>query len=210
MLREGTASKPRALRLLDHACAGVGGTLVCEKIVDAGGLKTICGMFKKKQDSASTEHVLGVISSLLRLLPGTSTLRIRTVGKLLEKGYEKVSRIIQLRRDYSSRLCEVDRAIETKRKEMTEEQRLEYANDWFSQRLDAGLFCLQTIDTILAWLIVEDDGARQKIRELLAERDQSFAEIRATLQEQLRGIEGENDPEGTKEMLSSLLGSVQD
>jgi len=48
MLREGSMSKPRALRVLDHATGGAAGTLVCEKFVDAAGLKTIFGMFMKK------------------------------------------------------------------------------------------------------------------------------------------------------------------
>jgi beta-catenin-like protein 1 len=48
MLREGKMSKPRALRLLDHAVGGQQGAAVCQKLVDAAGLKTIFGMFMKK------------------------------------------------------------------------------------------------------------------------------------------------------------------
>lgn len=29
---------------------------------------------------------------------------------------------------------------------------------WYLQRLDGGLFTLQTVDYILAWLSMEDDG----------------------------------------------------
>ena len=39
MLREGRMSKPRALRLLDHAMGGPDGREVCEKLVEAAGLK---------------------------------------------------------------------------------------------------------------------------------------------------------------------------
>jgi beta-catenin-like protein 1 len=48
MLREGRMSKPRALRLLDHAMGGPDAREVCEKLVDAAGLKTVFGMFMKK------------------------------------------------------------------------------------------------------------------------------------------------------------------
>lgn len=48
MLREGKMSKPRALRLLDHAAGGQYGAEVCEQLVEAAGLKTIFGMFNKK------------------------------------------------------------------------------------------------------------------------------------------------------------------
>lgn len=48
MLREGKMSRPRALRLLDHALGGSYGTACCEKLVEAGGLKVLFTMFMKK------------------------------------------------------------------------------------------------------------------------------------------------------------------
>jgi beta-catenin-like protein 1 len=48
MLREGKMSKTRALRLLDHAVGGPYGTEVCERLVEAAGLKTVFSMFMKK------------------------------------------------------------------------------------------------------------------------------------------------------------------
>ena len=50
MLKEGKMSRPRALRLLDHALGGLDGAACCEKLVDAAGLKTIFAMFMKKVD----------------------------------------------------------------------------------------------------------------------------------------------------------------
>jgi len=48
MLREGKMSKPRALRVLDHALGGQGGATTCQRFVEAAGLKTTFGMFMKK------------------------------------------------------------------------------------------------------------------------------------------------------------------
>ena len=31
---------------------------------------------------------------------------------------------------------------------------------WYLRRLDGGLFTLQTVDYILAWIAMEDDGVR--------------------------------------------------
>ena len=31
---------------------------------------------------------------------------------------------------------------------------------WYLRRLDGGLFTLQTVDYILAWISMEDDGVR--------------------------------------------------
>lgn len=48
MLREGKMSRPRALRLLDHALGGQAGFACCERLVEAAGLKTVFSMFMKK------------------------------------------------------------------------------------------------------------------------------------------------------------------
>lgn len=48
MLRESKFSKPRALKILDHALGGAGGGPACERLVQAAGLRTIFGMFMKK------------------------------------------------------------------------------------------------------------------------------------------------------------------
>ena len=48
MLKEGKMSRPRALRLLDHAASGAEGGVCCERLVEAAGLKPIFSMFMKK------------------------------------------------------------------------------------------------------------------------------------------------------------------
>lgn len=182
MIREGKMSKPRALRLLDHALGGQTGSDVCAKLVEAAGLKVIFSMFMKKQDGQMTEHLVGIFSSLLRLLPANSEGRIRTLAKFVEKDYEKIGKLVDLRRDYAARVAFVDDEIRTEQATMNSEEREETADEWLSRRLDAGLFCLQTVDVILAWLVAEDDGAGKRIQILLADRDESLAVVKATIQ----------------------------
>ncbi|KAL1982961.1 hypothetical protein VTN96DRAFT_648 [Rasamsonia emersonii] len=206
MLREGKLSKQRALRTLDHALAGQGGAAACERLVEIAGLRTIFGMFMRKQESQTIEHLLGIFASLLRMLPGGSAARIRTLAKFMEKDYEKIQKLITLRREYASRLAPVEQAIERERRSLDETEQEEMAGEWLSRRLDAGLFSLQTIDVILAWLVAEDDGAKSKISSLLADRDEDLSLIRATLQEQMSDL-GDDDPgqKDLKEMLSTLM-----
>lgn len=45
----------------------------------------------------------------------------------------------------------------------------EVEDSYYIRRLDGGLFTLQTVDYILAWLVMEDDGVRQEIWILNAE-----------------------------------------
>ncbi|CAI7611012.1 unnamed protein product [Penicillium palitans] len=206
MLKEGKFSKPRALRVLDHALGGVGGAPACERLVEAAGLKTVFGMFLKKQEGQTIEHFLGIFASLLRLLPGGSATRIRTLAKFMEKDYARIEKLVNLRREYAARVSPVEQAIEKERRTFDKEEQELMAGEWLSRRLDAGLFSLQTIDVILAWLIAEDDGAKKKIVSLLADRDEDLSLIRGTLQEQIEGL-GEDEPghKDLKDMLSTLL-----
>jgi beta-catenin-like protein 1 len=48
----------------------------------------------------------------------------------------------------------------------------------------------QLIDVLLAWLVAEDDGARQKIISLLADRDEDLSIIKATLKGKQHSLEG--------------------
>lgn len=210
MLKEGKLSKPAALRLLDHAAGGSAGAAVCQKIVDAGGLKTLFTTFMKKHDKQMTEHLLGIFASMLRSLPADSAERIRMLAKFVERDYEKTDKLVKLRREYAARIGAVDEQIKQEQEAMDDDGIIEMADEWFSRRLDAGLFCLQTIDVILAWLVAEDDGARKKIQALLADRDETFAVIRETIQEQVDGIDVESE-EGkeTREMLTTLVQFLQ-
>ncbi|KAK3343202.1 Catenin-beta-like protein [Neurospora tetraspora] len=220
---KGKLSKPACLRLLDHAASFSGE--VCLKIVEAGGLKTLFTLFMsgdkekdKKKGKATriskqdTEHLLGILASMLRHLPASSPTttdettgaeRIRLLAKFVEKDYAKTSKLIRLRREYAARVNQVDEAIKAEAASNPEDFDEDEA---FSRRLDAGLFCLQTIDVILAWLIAEDDGCRAKIRELLKDRDEDFGVLAKTLREQRDGVDGETE-EGrdTGEMLKALL-----
>ncbi|EGS20054.1 uncharacterized protein CTHT_0045540 [Thermochaetoides thermophila DSM 1495] len=213
MLKDGgKLVKPAALRLLDHATIGGGAATlgVCQRLVEAGGLKTIFTMFMKKDDARIIEHLVGIFSQMLRLLPGDSPERIRTLAKFVEKDYEKIERLMKIRRDVAAKMARVDAKIDEEKAGMNEEEREEMEDEWFSRRLDAGLFTLQTIDVILAWLVAEDDGARRKIKELLADRDETFDVIKATIQEQIDGIDIDTE-EGKemKEMLKTLVEFLQ-
>lgn len=207
MLKEGKRSKAAALRLLDHAVGGAsGGAEVCQKLVDAGGLKTVFTMFMKKHpDNQATEHLVGVFSWMLRLLPANSAERIRLLAKFVEKDYEKADKLIKLRRDLAARLRLVDEHMAKETRAYAED--VDREEERFLRRLEAGSFTLQTIDVVLAWLIAEDDGARSKIRTILADRDETFEVIKASLQERLGAIDDKESQEGkdSTEMLTTLM-----
>lgn len=160
MLKEGKFSKQRALRVLDHALGGFGGAPACDRLVEVAGLKTVFGMFMKKvcsvlawrlglnvnaeqQENQTIERLLGIFASLLRLLPGGSAARIRTLAKFMEKDYEKIDKLVKLRRDYLARVSPVEQAIEQEKNSFDAEEQEVMAPEWLSRRLDAGLFSIQ-------------------------------------------------------------------
>ncbi|KAH0543002.1 hypothetical protein FGG08_002610 [Glutinoglossum americanum] len=208
MLREGKMSKPRALRLLDHAVGGSDGIEVCERLVEAAGLKTVFGIFMKKQDNKTIEHLLGIFAALLRALPANSPERIRTLAKFVEKDYEKLVKLIKLRREYVFKVSTIDEEIKGEVAGMGAEEQDDLSDTWFSRRLDAGLFCLQMIDVTLAWLVAEDDGAKNKIQEVLADRDENLSLIKTTLEEQAKTMTESADEAADstmRDILSTLI-----
>ncbi|KJR84745.1 beta-catenin-like protein 1 [Sporothrix schenckii 1099-18] len=167
------------------------------------------------------EHLLAIFAAMLRLLPADTPERIRLLAKFVEKDYEKVDQLLSLRAVYATRVDAVDRALAvpgreptyTAEADATEDERKALADaERLSLRLEAGLFTLQTLDIILAWLVAEDDGAQEKIRSLLSAaggKDDAFAVLRTSLQERRDELDLRT-PEGKdlQEMLTALLGCL--
>jgi beta-catenin-like protein 1 len=205
MLKESNFSKPRALRALDHALGGSvaeAATAVSLKLVEAGGLKSIFSLFAKKPTPSTMEHLLGIFASLLRWLPGESAERIRTLNKFTEKSHEKLHKLLQVRREYSKRLTAVAEEIKLERQMMDAEDWEEREGEWFSRRLEHGLYGLQTADVVLAWLVAEDGEARAVVREGLGG---TLEGVRGSLEEMLEGVEDED----SREMLGVLVGCLE-
>ena len=181
ILREGKASKPPALRLLDHALGGAAGLQSCEKLVEAAGLKSTFQLYAKRPDKEATEHLLGIFASLLRSLPANSESRIRLLAKFQEKNWRVINNLVQTRREIYSAIAMVDKDIAGEAKELSTEEQAELADEWLSRRLDAGLYTLQTVDTVLAWLIAEDEAAKKQVLDTLADRGEGLEVIKKTL-----------------------------
>lgn len=114
--------------------------------------------------SDETGHILGVLSSLFTNLPSESTPRMRLLAKFVENEYEKVDRLLDLRAGAVAGLAVIDRDIEQERKQMREDGEEIGAVEedrWYLRRLDGGLYTLQSVDYILAWICMEDDGVRR-------------------------------------------------
>jgi len=78
----------------------------------------------------------------------------------------------------------VDAEIDKEKKELLDEgEEIDAEEDaWYLRRLDAGLFTLQNVDYILAWISMEDDGIRAHLTKMLDRKTKSLQDIVCTLQ----------------------------
>ncbi|GAA5874921.1 hypothetical protein JCM8547_003611 [Rhodosporidiobolus lusitaniae] len=184
MLKAKNLSRSRAIKALDHALQGRAGEALCEKFVEALGLKTLFAVFMgkvaagKKKAAATThedmEHILSILSSLFSSLASDSPSRIRLIAKFVENDYEKVDRLSEVREELETRIARgFPQALAD---EMDEDE-------VYLEKLDNGLFALQLADYVAAWVCMEDDGARDHLLMLLSRRDKSLADVVAVLDE---------------------------
>ncbi|KAF9780181.1 Catenin-beta-like protein [Thelephora terrestris] len=197
MTKEKKLARSRAIKALDYAMSGPSGSTACETFVDALGLKSLFSTFMGKVSKKSkgsdpsaaaseeTSHTLSVVSSLFTNLPSESPSRIRLLAKFVENNYEKVDKLLEIRESAQRRLEDTEADIERERKEILAEGEGPGEGEealWYLRRLDGGLFTLQTVDYILAWLTMEDDGILSHIQQMLNRKNKSFHDLVKTLQ----------------------------
>ncbi|KAJ7771414.1 Catenin-beta-like protein [Mycena maculata] len=208
MMKERLQSRSRAIKTLDYAMSGTSGTASCEAFVEALGLKTLFSAFmgktSKKQKSIApppasedTSHILGILSSLFSNIPSDSPARLRLLSKFVEGTYEKVDKLLEIRDNASTRLKLADAEIEAEKKDLTAEGQeitTEEEDTWYLRRLESGLFTLQTVDYILAWIAMEDDGIRAHLLQMLDRKSLSMQDVIQTLRIFYGNVDDEPDP----------------
>ncbi|KAF5388033.1 hypothetical protein D9615_000453 [Tricholomella constricta] len=222
MMKQKLQSRSRSIKVLNHAMSGVAGSAICETFIDILGLKTLFSAFmgkgtKKSKPLANLPpsedigHILGIISSLFSNIASDSPARIRLLAKFVESNYEKVDKLLEIRDGARTRLKATDDEIEVEKQEVADdEEASELEATWYLRRLDGGLYTLQTVDYILAWIIMEDDG-------MLGRKNQTLNDIVNTLRifhknvddapEVPSGSDSERAP-SQKEILEGLIAAL--
>jgi len=175
-----------------------------------------------------TTHTLGILSSLFTNLPSDSPARIRLLAKFVESNYEKTDKLLDIRTSAQARLAVTDQEIDAEKGALLkagEEIGAEEEDAWYLRRLDGGFYTLQTVDYILAWIVMEDDGVgaiwllacalsdvhqiRDHVGQMLSRRNKSLQDVVSTLRTFRDNIdEGEsNNSDGTsqREILQHLM-----
>jgi len=226
MIKEKLESKSRSIKVLDYAMSGSGGAPVSEAFVDALGLKSLFTAFMGKSTkrqktnidlphSEDIGHILGIVSSLLTNLGSDSTHRIRLLAKFVEGGYEKVDKLLEIRDGARKRLRNTEEEMEQEKQDlMTIEGEdaitPEVEDIFYIRRFDGGLFTLQIVDYILAWLMMEDDGIRAHSLRMLDRGNQTLQDILQTLRIYHDHIDDDDGGEATisQNVLDSLISAL--
>jgi len=162
-----------------------------------------------------TTHTLGILSSLFTNLPSDSPARIRLLAKFVENNYEKADKLLDIRTSAQARLTATNREIDAEKGARLEEgEEIGDEEDaWYLRRLDGGFYTLQTVDYILAWIVMEDDGIRDHVRQMLNRRNKSYLDVVTTLRSFRDNIdEGEsNNSDGIsqREILHNLIAFLE-
>jgi len=210
---EGDNTKGKAPVVPDSELAANSAISICTRVVESRGLKPLFSTFSKsttpsssthkKPDPTIIEHILGIFASLLRSLPGNSDSRFRLLAKFLEKDCDKIHKLVNLRRGYVSRLAAFDAKMAERKKGLSKEEQEELELENVPSRLSEGLYCLERIDAVLAWLVAEDEGAKATVVQALGERDEGLGDVKRTLQAQLDGVLAVEKAE--RDMLETLV-----
>ncbi|KAL1742588.1 Catenin-beta-like protein [Schizophyllum fasciatum] len=228
MVKDKRQSHTLAIKTLDFALSGPAGAPACLTLIEDGGLKGLFAAFmgktKKKHAAEAplpqdTAHVLGVLASLFTHVPSETPARIRLLAKFVEGEYGRADRLLDIRDGAAARLKQTDAEIHAERVELEatgEAPGKEEDDLWYLRRLDGGLFTLQTVDYILAWVVMEDDGIRAHVERMLARKSQSLRDVVDTLRVYRDNVDEEDsaargEGEGglsQRDILEGLIGAL--
>ncbi|KAF9311623.1 hypothetical protein BG003_007193 [Podila horticola] len=226
LIKEKKMARIRAVTVLDYAMSTKAGTANCLRFVEIMGLKTLFSIFSRKgidklkkayksfSEVAEEEHIIGILASLVRNLPLESGHRLRVVRKFAEDDYAKLERLLDLREGYAARVQAQDEKIARENEEqgLDEDEIKEEVPLRALERLEAGLYCMQLIDLILAHLCAEnldleveeenkavgassssaeepESDIKIRAKTLLNRRGQSLDDIKDNLKSYMDGLE---------------------
>ncbi|XP_071489872.1 beta-catenin-like protein 1 [Diadema antillarum] len=219
MLREKKQSRHSALKVLNHAMTGAEAGDNCTKFIDILGLRSLFPLFMKTPkrvkrgpgDSEHEEHVCSIIAALFRNVSGSHLQRL--VGKFTESDHAKVDRLMELHFTYLGRVQACDDKIEREKQRRLREGDIiddDQEDEYYIQRLDAGLFSLQLIDYTMLELCCNSgvSSIKNRVLQLLNMRGGTITDIRHVVREYAGNIgdaDSEERGEAEKQRLLTLI-----
>lgn len=189
------------LRSLSFAVTNHGGN--CSALVECGGLKTLFAAFmhrkaikkryRREHDRDRMEEwCCSVLVHLFCNLSDVALLRL--MRKFMEKEFAKIDRVVELHVKYMDRVEQHDR----KRKSGTALREEEEEEERYSGRLEHGLYTLQMVDIVIAFIYTFPAGdeavrVRERIVEVLNQSDLDIDDVKTVLTEYFKKTQSTTD-----------------
>ena len=221
MLREKKLSRFGSIKVLNHAMTGPEGFENCQKFIDILGLRSVFPLFMKLPkipkklgitNDELFEHVICIVSSLVHNSQGMQ--RQRLMNKFSENDHEKVDRLVELHFKFLEKVRIVDAKIDKDKYDIKKyggEIDEEQEDQFYLQRLDAGLFCLQQIDYIMLDICHSGPSTiKDRVVHILSIRGGSVKTIKNVMREYAGNIGNartQKDQEAEQERILQLVDS---
>lgn len=201
MMRSGTFVRISSIRIIELLL--VQNTANCTAFVNSSGLKGVFTAFMGKMKSLIQkfgescldldEKILLTLNHLFMNLSDTPYLRL--LKKFSDHSFEKVDRLFELRDTFSESVAAV---AETSPEES------------YAKRIDAGLFNLQLVDTLIAFLATcGNKDMEARIDQTLHQHNITKASLRATLSEYVEALDTTSEAgKHTKTTIQSLINLI--
>ncbi|CAD5110989.1 DgyrCDS340 [Dimorphilus gyrociliatus] len=219
MLKEKHASRNCAIKVLNHACSGDDGGPCCSKLIESLGLRAIFPLFMrtpKRHKKAGPnqeeleEHIISIVTSLVRHSEGAQRQRLMT--KFSENNHEKIERLLELHFKYLERVEVVNKKVEKEREQLLKYGEVDEENEeeFYMQRLEAGLFCLQMVDYTLVEVSQAGQDVKNRIFEILRMRGASSKVIKTVVREYADNIGDAMDEDDRRHEQERILQLVDE
>ncbi|KRX35005.1 Beta-catenin-like protein 1 [Trichinella murrelli] len=204
MLRMSKTALGLAFKTLDDAIRSPDSKENCNKLVEVGGLGTIFPFFMRPVSRTmrkyfpieeQEERVCSILSSLLKYCD--SSKRERVIKKFSEDNFEKLKRLAELHKKYWLRMRDFEKTHTS----------LSDDNKIYLDKLENGLFTLQSIGFIFSVILVKgDNNLAHQAMKLLALHQLFLKSIQQVLKEYAEnlGLDGESKSED-KALVETLI-----
>ncbi len=202
---------PAALKAIESTLEN--NVAMCERFVDMQGLKTLFGLFMTKLKSSLADYTDVVeertLASMLHLFLHLTDVRYyRLLAKFTENNFEKVERLVDLFEKY---LLQIERSEQTYKRTHPTASDVADPEATYLRKLDHGYFVLQRIAAVVAFVATAGETAlRERVVELLAQRDASLDDLRNVMEDQIRFMATEREQDKTLQaVLKALVDKLQ-
>jgi beta-catenin-like protein 1 len=215
MIKNKKFCRKSALKLLDYCLLRDPDN--CRRWVELPALGTLFAAFMRKgaqkhkkgfSEKEDDEHTISCIVSLFVNLEQDSKLWSRVLEKFREENMEKVERLLELHEKYLAKVKVADKQIK--------QQKIEYQKqghkideddeeEFYLQRLDAGLFTLQLVDFVIAIICNADPKIKENVQRLLKLQNSSFNDVKEILHEYANNLGSAVTEEQTRQEKERII-----